>query len=417
MTFMPRELRSFRSNDNGGIAILFCVVLTVVVFAIGMAIDYGRAMQAGNKVTDAMDSAALAAAQFMTMTPDATDADVIDRATSFFSSNLEGAQEQGINWSNLRVDLNRETGGVSIAADVTVPTSFTRLAGFQTLTMAKSSEAVFKMKGVELAMVLDTTGSMGNDTGKIEALKQASKDVVDIMIPDSGPSLNRIALAPYGAAVNIGALAAPFTDNTDGGVNCVVERDGAFAYTDDVPGLGRYFNPAGPTTNPKYTGCTSAEILPLTKDKVLLKNTLDALATGGNTAGHIGIGWGWYEISPVWSGIWQAASQPKPYGDPNTIKAMIVMTDGKFNTSYFNGVENETSLAQAGQLCTNIKAQGVLIYTVGFFTDAAERTAGEPVLQGCASEATDYFLAENAVQLNEAFQAIARKLTTLRLSK
>src|SRR3546814_13847045 len=80
------------------------------------------------------------------------------------------------------------------------------------------------------------------------------------------------------------------------------------------------------------------------------------------------------------------------------MKVVIIMTDGDFNTIYHDGViaknstgggasgssgekinENGTNgspFAQAEALCTNMKAAGVLAYTVGFANastgDAAE---------------------------------------------
>ena len=139
------------------------------------------------------------------------------------------------------------------------------------------------------------------------------------------------------------------------------------------------------------------------------------MGVGGWTAGHIGLGWGWYTISPNWASVWPAASVPKPYNDPNTVKAIILMTDGEFNTSYHNGAQNETSAPQALDICNAIKdpdvtGGNVVIYSVAFLSPPA----AEATLQACATSPSHYFSADNGTELRAAFQDIAKRLQSLR---
>ena len=58
--------------------------------------------------------------------------------------------------------------------------------------------------GVELAMVMDTTGSMA-DNNKLRDAKTAAKDLVDIIFGDLDENTNvRMALVPFSTAVNVG---------------------------------------------------------------------------------------------------------------------------------------------------------------------------------------------------------------------
>ena len=84
--------------------------------------------------------------------------------------------------------------------------------------------------------------------------------------------------------------------------------------------------------------CVTPTIMPLSSDKTALHTTIGTLTANGSTAGHIGIAWGWYMISPNWGGLFPSGSQPAAYGAPHTIKAVILMTDGDFNTDYCKGV-------------------------------------------------------------------------------
>jgi hypothetical protein len=51
---------------------------------------------------------------------------------------------------------------------------------------------------------------------------------------------------------------------------------------------------------------TVKSIYPLTKDKDLLKQRIDA-QTGGSTAGQLGTAWPWYLLSPKWNSVLQMA--------------------------------------------------------------------------------------------------------------
>ena len=83
------------------------------------------------------------------------------------------------------------------------------------------------------------------------------------------------------------------------------------------------------------------------------------------------------------------------------------------------GASNPGDLAmdqRTADLCTNIKAQGILIFVIGFeVATAAQRS----MLQTCASgTASPYYLeAPSAAQLQTAFSAVANTLSSLRLAE
>ena len=68
--------------------------------------------------------------------------------------------------------------------------------------------------------------------------------------------------------------------------------------------------------------------------------------------------------------------------------------------------------------CTNAKAQGITIYTVGFSisSDAIDQE-GINVLTACASSPNNYFQAANGNDLVSKFQQIAASITNLRISQ
>ena len=157
---------------------------------------------------------------------------------------------------------------------------------------------------------------------------------------------------------------------------------------------------------------------PLTSDKRRLSRIVDGYRADGWTAGHLGIQWAWNLVSPKWSGIWSGESRPKPYGTANLIKAVVLMTDGEFNSAYTGrpGFEQMTreSYSHTDELCRKIKDEEVVVFSVAF--DLREPRA-EEALSNCASSDKFFYRAENEEELRRAYQDIAIRLTKLRLSK
>lgn len=398
-------LQNLKSDRRGSVAILFGLAVIPLMLGIGAAIDYGRGLNMKTRLGHATDAAALAVGSWTDLSED----EVQERVEAFFAANYP-EEELG---TVVDIDVVANDATVTIAASGEVDTTVMRIVGYDKLDVRVVAEVSKERSKIELGMMLDVTGSMGGQ--KMDDLKTAAKDLVDILLADgSGLKKARIGLAPYSAAVNAGVYSDGVSDSVsvDG---CVFEREGSHAYDDFAPTAGYFLgampDPGSPN-NWKY-GCPRSEVLPITDDKTLLRNTIDSYRTGGWTAGHLGVAWAWYLISPNWSSIWPAASSPDPYSEKKTLKAVILMTDGEFNTSYLNGSQNQTSTTQAQALCDAMKREEILVYSVAFQAPASARAA----LQYCASTASHYFDAQDGDQLRSAFQSIATNLLRLRITK
>ena len=401
--------RRLSKDESGNVAIMFALVLVVLTFTAGMAIDYSRVAHTNSKIAAAADAAALAAGRAL-LDGRYTDAEIKTLAQAYFQENLSDGGFGTI--SNLTVTVNRDNSTVTFDVDADVPMTLTKVMGYDKADLPVSSAVVFEQNDIELSLALDITGSMRGK--KLADLKEASNDLIDILMPDAGTSHNvRIGIAPYAAAVNAGPYAANVSNNAsiDG---CVWERTGPQAFTAAAPGSGAYLS-AGATPRDidlsegiSFYSCPRATVTPLTDDKRALKDDIRALRAGGYTAGHLGAAWASYLISPEWSSIWPASSAPVAYDDTNTIKVALLMTDGIFNTAYQNGASNY----QAVEICNSMKNEDVLVYAVGFQAPSA----AQDTLKSCASTANHYFKADDAEELRSAFIAIAKQLTNLRLT-
>lgn len=180
-------------------------------------------------------------------------------------------------------------------------------------------------------------------------------------------------------------------------------------------------------------GCQeTGPILPLTDRLSTLTNYTRDMRAGGATAGHLGIAWAWYMLSPKWDNVWPNSSEPLEYFEPETAKAMIIMTDGVFNATHPNAPKNSNETA--ADYCRQIKAEtNIRIYTIGFDVptrsediDGVEvQVPNLPLVEGtdqnilefCASDAEETaFDASGREELRDAYTQIAAEISDLRIS-
>jgi Flp pilus assembly protein TadG len=414
-----RNAKTFLDDRSGNIAILFAMFLVPFILLMGLAIDGLRTLNAAETTADALDAAALAAARAMTE-GGLNDAEVTEVANNYFNANVHGKGKIGYStYAELEVTTDRARNEVTVAVKADVATTFARIAKIDKFIIRRESTVATGLNDIELGLMLDVTGSM-NRNGKLRALKNATKDLIETIVPDGhGSDRVRIALAPYSEQVNTGRYADDVSDarNRSG---CVVERRGADMNRDTAPGRNNKFHVVTRDEEQRYDRgfCPDAEILPLTSDKRQLARTVDSYRATGWTAGHLGIQWAWNLISPRWSGIWPGSSRPNPYRQANLIKAVVLMTDGEFNTAY-TGSPGKAAMTMESydhtdELCRNIKDEGVIIFAVAF--DLRERDARE-ALSRCATNEDYFFRAENEEELRRAYRDIAIKLTKLRIVK
>ena len=233
---------------------------------------------------------------------------------------------------------------------------------------------------------------------------------------------NRYASSnPVNARWRVQSISTCTTERTTNGLN-----DSSPATTL----IGRNY----PTT---YNPCPNVVIQPLTTNKTVLHALASSLPATGSTAGHLGIAWGWYMVSPNFNGPWPAASQPAPKTEKNVLRAVVLMTDGAFNTSYCNGVisqisgngsgdentkincdpANGDSFSQAQKLCDAMKAADppIRVYTVAF--DVGDIQAAKDIMANCATDSSYAFEATTGADLSAAFAKIGENLSYLRVTK
>lgn len=432
-------------REDGAVAVQFAMLLVPMAVMVFGAVDVSRASGEKARLQDALDAATLAAAR----SSETTDAGLKLVGDKVLVADL-AASKAALASSSYHLEGTK----IIATARATMSTTIANLWMDGDMTVGATSEVTRSSNNIEVALALDVTGSMAGS--RITDLKAAAKDLVDLVVQDQQtPYYTKVALVPYSAAVNVGTYAASvrgavatgtcttpgcasfkFT-NASGSLktfaisNCVTERAGVEAYTDAAPSVAFLGRNYPSTANP----CLSSTVTPLSTDRAALKSKIDGLSAAGSTAGHIGLAWGWYMVSPNFASLWPTASQPAAYGADRLLKVVVLMTDGAFNTTYCNGVisrdsgsgsgssadhincnaPNGDAFSQARTLCANMKAQGVIIYTVGF--DVAAAADAEAIVRECATDAEHVYLPSTGADLRTAFHAIGEDISRLRISR
>ena len=439
-----RILESLRRED-GAVAIQFALAIVPMSVMVFGAVDVSRASGEKQRLQDALDSAVLAAAR----STETTDAGLKIVGDKVLVANL-AASKATLGGSTFRLEGTK----VIATAQASMPTVVAGLWMNGDMTIGAESEVTRSSNNVEVALALDVTGSMAGQ--KITDLKAAAKELIDLVVQDQQtPYYTKLALAPYSASVNVGTYAASIRGAYSGGTcttpgcasykftnvqgnsktfaisTCATERTGSDAFTDAGPGtslLGRNYASSA-------NGCLASTITPLSTDRTALKSQIDGLTAAGSTAGHLGLAWGWYLVSPDFASLWPSASRPAAYGTDKLLKVVVLMTDGAFNTTYCKGViskdsgsgsgsaadhincnaPNGDAFSQARTLCANMKAKGVIIYTVGF--DVAADQDAQDIVRECATDAQHVYLPSTGAALKTAFRAIGEDISRLRISR
>lgn len=406
LRFLSGKASRFRRDEDGNFAVTTAVCAMALMLCGGVAVDYSRMAAAKTAVDGALDAALLAAGKEAASTSK-TEAQLRSGFEDFFFSNLD---LRGIDPSRIVIDdftADRQKGSVSARVRTNFDLAFMGLAGLPTTDIRSVSEASFSNTKVELAMMLDVTGSM-NDNGKIAALRLAAASAIDILLPEKVTDEKmRISLVPYSVSVNAGPYAAAATGSPLN--RFVTERWGSQRFTDASPAAAGF--PAAAAYGPQQA------VTPLSGDPVALKSTVASLTGSGGTAGHLGVAWSYYTLSPEWKKVWPAASRPSNYKAKDVQKIALLMTDGEFNTIYAPFGERWDSASFAVELCRSMKRDGIIIYSIAFDAPAA----AQRTLQACATPGTAgqafYYSARSASELQGAFQQIATDIRKLRLSK
>lgn len=417
-TFAHNIARRFASDERGATAILFGIALVPVIGMGAAVLDYSRAAAARTQVQGALDATALMlardAGQF-------SDAQLQSRGQVFFSAQM--TRKYGAVVSPLSV--TRDSKAIKVAATATVPTAMMGILGIQRVEIGTSSRVAWGGRKVELALVLDNTGSMADSISgqrKIDALIASATDLLTTLQGAArSPDDVKIAIVPFDAQVkvdpatyrNANWLKLKGPANWTDWQGYIGDRDQAGDYdvTDAAPIGG-----ASATQYPAMYPITCngndklVTMMPLTNNFAALKAKVTSMQPGACTNVTIGAVWGHAMLTPD-----SPMTDAVPFSNKSVDKIMLVLTDGdNTQSSHVSNTEPNAGPridARTRLACDSAKKTGIRVYTIRLLT------GNSALLRDCASRPEMYFDVQSSGQLKAAFAKIASEITAIRLTQ
>lgn len=185
-------IKDFLNDKSGNIMITTALLSVPIAIAAGAAIDYSRLASEKSNYQEAADSAVLAAASNF----GAKNNELRKLADEVFLANLQTMDKKKAG------KLIFLSDGLRYEAKSDVPLFLMSIGGTEKSEIEVAAEVGLGSEKVEIALVLDTTGSMEPN---MVAMKQSAISFVET-IDDASNGEAKFAVVPFVASVNVGKL-------------------------------------------------------------------------------------------------------------------------------------------------------------------------------------------------------------------
>jgi len=189
---------------------------------------------------------------------------------------------------------------------------------------------------------------------------------------------------------------------------------------------------------PWWCPLESTAITYISNDATALKAKIDAIEMHDGTGTQNAMQWGYTLLNPAGKSVTAAAmavgamstkfaDRPAAFDDADTMKVIVLMTDGAITEQYrpkdySRSVtlkpDNKqvssaaTDATRLSNVCTAAKANGVIVYTVGFEVSGSATTQ----MTNCASSSAHYYPTSGS-NITDAFKSISISIKKLRLTQ
>ncbi len=343
----------FRRDERGTMVILAILLLTMMLMMGGLAVDLMRYESTRVNLQQSLDRCTLTAASLrQQQDPESVVRDCMLKA---------GIADQ---LASITVVDGMNYRSVQSAGVADTRPMFLHMLGIPKFDAKAGSKAEQGLSNIEIALVLDVSGSMSGT--KLANLKLAASEFIDTVFAQDVDHRVSVTIVPYNAQVN---LPVTLRDQFNvvhvanvPDVNCAelpasVYTSAAIPLTTALPMMA-YADVASSTTkSTSFIAPTSSAALPnygsvscrpnpvnLVRlpqtDPVTLKAQINALQAGGNTSITLGMKWGLTLLDPsmrpafadlIGRGVIPAAATGRPFDhdDTHAMKVVVLMTDGE----------------------------------------------------------------------------------------
>ncbi|MEM8578179.1 MAG: TadE/TadG family type IV pilus assembly protein [Pseudomonadota bacterium] len=453
-------LARFARDERGTMTLFGVYIFMMMLLVGGIGVDLMRNEMERVRLQNTVDRAVLAAADLdQELDPTAVVNDYFAKAGMSSYVNSVTINE-GLNFRIVTAD-----------ASTASQTQFMRLMGVPDLPVPAISQAEERIANVEISMVLDISGSMGSNN-KIKNMRDAAKVFVDTVIREETEDLISLSMVPYSEHVNAGpdlfgafktirrhnysfCMEFPNSEYTKTKINRSLTYDQGQHFQWGYDSKNRVNNPMCPKQ-------WYEQVVTHSQNATDLKNRIGKMQARGSTSIFLGMKWAVGLLDPDFNTILRKLntagkvdnefiSRPAAYSDVETLKTIVLMTDGRNHYSnriaswaydapseyvhwsknnfwywlydnvhhsqrhyYYNAdiYTPSTGDFYLDQICDAAKAKGIVVWSIGFEVD----NHGATQMKNCASSPSHFFRVEG-VEISEAFEAIARSINQLRLTQ
>ncbi|NOZ33564.1 MAG: hypothetical protein GXP01_11025 [Alphaproteobacteria bacterium] len=193
------NLVHFAKDERGVFAALFGIMSIVLIATAGAVVDFVGVQKARNSAQLALDAATLA------LQPEIFELSDDQIKTAALGLIIERLADTAITVDMETISTDTTAGSLFLEARLTIPTAFVALVAIPTMSVRVASQATRKKLAVEVAMVLDNSGSMASSS-RMTNLKAAASNATEILFSGLSTQPNVfIGIVPFTFFVNIGA--------------------------------------------------------------------------------------------------------------------------------------------------------------------------------------------------------------------
>ncbi len=400
------KLKSAFASEAGAIMPFVVILFLTMVVMAGMGVDFMRHEAARADLQNALDRGVLAAAartQTLAQQEEGmSDAEFREAKEELIASYMKSrtfrSEEPRLD-VEIPDDLDDDETAVEASARYDMNTFFLKIAGFNQMAVPAQSYAEQRKLDLEISLVLDISGSMGDpdksgERTKLAAVKEAVYGFIDQLLTSDTVDQTLISIIPYGNQVNTTPLIADVfklealagfvqkRNEGDAEVNNLhpysycfdfsTEGSGSNTTVQDNPDFNQIPIQGSGTTLRQYQHlkqgsrfvCPSANnsILAYSNDSTALKEHVAGLTSGGWTTTFNGIKWGMALLDPsseiltsrmIKDGSLASTFEGRPasYNENNIKKYLVVLSDGRntnqvrvaSDTDYYTPTEGATT--------------------------------------------------------------------------
>lgn len=437
-------IRRFGQDRNGTTAVLFGLAALPLMAMVGAAVDYSRAATEKTKMQLAADATALMLAREPRT---ASAGELQSRAAAIFA-NLY-APAPGVAADELVATRSGDVVTVTRRARMT--NAFMQVVGVPQTPIGSQATAAGGTERIELALVLDNTGSMDrtiDGSRKIDELKRVATDLVDkLKAMASDKDAVRVSVVPFDTEVRVEPATYRNRDwirwdnplsvaERNAWTGYIVDRDQPNDILDVSPVLALQSTLYRKLQKSDWASSGNGDLAyvrPLASvygdaDAKAAKDTIAAMRPRGNTNVGLGVAWGTATLTgsvPLDAIASRDARKVRRF--------MVVLTDGTNTQSWVNGVARTVRnpgdpdasdpvlvainqrTAKACETAKDPKNAGIEVFTIRLME------GDQTLLGNCASPPNErikqhYFDVQSKPQLEKAFRDILDGIGQMRIT-